>query len=161
MNTRPTIYLLCGLPGSGKTTYARKLEKTGVVRLSLDEELFSLFGREFPPEQYSEFEKQTKKKLLEKTFSLIKDGKSVILDWGFWKKDERVGVKNATQEQGAAVKLLYFKKDSSALLHGVKNRDLSKNHEISDDMLEKFSAQFEEPNDENEEIVPFKPQRAK
>ncbi len=155
MNTRPIIYLLCGLPGSGKTTYAKQLEKENTVRLSLDEELFALFGREFSLEQYSEFEKQIKGKLLERTISLIKDGKSVILDWGFWKKNEREEVKKIMQGQGAEVRLLYFKKDAPKLLQGVQNRDLSKNHEISDEMLVKFSNQFEEPNSENEEIIPL------
>jgi hypothetical protein len=31
------VYLLCGLTGSGKTTYARRLEAGGAVRLSVDE----------------------------------------------------------------------------------------------------------------------------
>jgi predicted kinase len=153
MNTKPTIYLLCGLPGSGKTTYARQLEKNGAVRLSLDEELFTLFGRTFHPERYPEFEKQTKEKLLERAALLIEDKKSTILDWGFWKKKDREEVKMIMQGHGAEVKLLYFKKNTHNLIQGVQNRDFSKNHEISKKMLMNFLTQFEEPNDENEEIV--------
>lgn len=48
----PKIYLLCGLPGSGKTTYAKQLQEQGVIRLSLDEELFKLFGRDFNPRDF-------------------------------------------------------------------------------------------------------------
>lgn len=33
----PVVYLLCGLTGSGKTTYAKRLEAAGAVRLTVDE----------------------------------------------------------------------------------------------------------------------------
>ena len=33
----PMVTLLCGPAGAGKTTYARKLERRGAVRLSMDE----------------------------------------------------------------------------------------------------------------------------
>ena len=35
---RPNLILVCGLPGSGKTTIARRLEQeTGAIRLNIDE----------------------------------------------------------------------------------------------------------------------------
>ncbi|WP_412769062.1 AAA family ATPase [Micromonospora zamorensis] len=43
--SRPVVYLLVGLPGSGKSTYARALELTGVVRLSVDDVLQARHGR--------------------------------------------------------------------------------------------------------------------
>jgi predicted kinase len=42
----PTAFLLIGLTGAGKTTYARRvLEPAGVVRLSVDEIVFARHGR--------------------------------------------------------------------------------------------------------------------
>ncbi len=60
---RPTVHLLCGLPGSGKTSYAKKLETQGVARFTLDEELFKRFGREY--ESHETKLQQTKKELQE------------------------------------------------------------------------------------------------
>lgn len=41
---KATVFLLVGLTGSGKTTYAKRvLEPAGVLRLSVDEEVFSSF----------------------------------------------------------------------------------------------------------------------
>lgn len=43
----PTLYLMCGIPASGKSTYARKLaEKTGAAYVSRDEIRFSLLKDE-------------------------------------------------------------------------------------------------------------------
>ncbi len=37
-NQRPVLITFCGLPGSGKTTTAKEVEKTtGAVRLNIDE----------------------------------------------------------------------------------------------------------------------------
>jgi len=37
--SRPEVVLLCGVAGAGKTTYAKRLETCGHVRLSIDEEI--------------------------------------------------------------------------------------------------------------------------
>lgn len=34
---RGLVVMMCGLPGSGKSTYARALERRGYARLSIDE----------------------------------------------------------------------------------------------------------------------------
>jgi hypothetical protein len=39
------VYLLCGLTGSRKTSYAKRLEAGGAVRLSVDEEVYARHGR--------------------------------------------------------------------------------------------------------------------
>jgi predicted kinase len=47
MDIRPTLYVMVGLPGAGKTTYARHLEaEKQVLRLTPDEWMIPLFGRE-------------------------------------------------------------------------------------------------------------------
>lgn len=152
MTKKPIIYLLCGLPGSGKTTFAKQLERQDVIRLSLDEELFKMFGKDFSSDQYLDFEKQTKNKLLEQADLLVKDDKSVILDWGFWKREEREKIKSLFHDQNVEIRLVYFKKNLDELVRRVYNRDLKGNHIIDSEMMKKFFDQFEEPTGEGEEI---------
>lgn len=43
---KPIAHLICGFIGSGKTTFARKLEKeTGAARFTKDEWMVRLFGK--------------------------------------------------------------------------------------------------------------------
>ena len=47
----PKVTLLCGPAGAGKTTYARKLERRGAVRLSMDEAVWDDGWRQDEPPQ--------------------------------------------------------------------------------------------------------------
>ena len=38
------VIMMCGVCGSGKTTYAKKKEQEGYIRLSIDEEIWKLYG---------------------------------------------------------------------------------------------------------------------
>ncbi len=49
MASEPVLFLLVGLPGSGKTTRAREIERTHrALRLSPDEWMLPLFGESDP-----------------------------------------------------------------------------------------------------------------
>lgn len=39
------VIMMCGVCGSGKTTYAKQKEEDGYARLSIDEELWKTYGR--------------------------------------------------------------------------------------------------------------------
>jgi predicted kinase len=42
---QPIAHIICGFIGSGKTTFARKLEKeTGAIRITKDEWIIKIFG---------------------------------------------------------------------------------------------------------------------
>ncbi len=71
---KPSVFLLCGLPGSGKTTYAKKLEQSGAIRYTLDEEVFKRFGRHFE-DGYDEKEAQTKAELRDLCTKQVMGGK--------------------------------------------------------------------------------------
>jgi hypothetical protein len=59
-----TVILLCGIAGSGKTTAAQHLESKGFLRLSIDEEIWSTYGRygiDYPAAEYPNLQKQAAK----------------------------------------------------------------------------------------------------
>ena len=86
------VIMMCGVCGSGKTTYAKKKEQEGYIRLSIDEEMWKLYGRkgiDYPEEQYEKLSEQVEAALQKKLLSLIQQGKDVVIDFSFWSKENR------------------------------------------------------------------------
>ena len=102
--SRPVAYLLSGLPCSGKSTYARALAGTGVVRLSLDDAMAQRFGRpgkdyagHLQPEREPDVLRQLDLQLVE----LLRAGVSVVFDHGLGRRDERNRYKRLVTGAGA------------------------------------------------------------
>lgn len=156
---KPIVYLLCGLTGSGKTTYAKQLEKQGCIRLSLDEALFKRYGRDFDNNKFFEYEKAIENELKNELIGLLQKGESVVLDFGFWTRKNRDHYKELIKQNNAEWKLIYFKAYKQVLLDRLEERNSKKDpyaHLITTSMLEDFIQRFEEPNKEEEIIVKSK-----
>ncbi|MFJ2734710.1 MULTISPECIES: AAA family ATPase [unclassified Streptomyces] len=82
----PTVYLLVGLTGSGKTTYARRrLESAGAVRLSVDERVHARHGRygvDYPERDYFSLEAVVVAEVREELVDLVAAGRDAVLDHG-------------------------------------------------------------------------------
>ena len=86
VDTRPTLFLLVGLPGAGKTTRARELEVAQrALRFSPDEWMIPLYGESDPDGMRDVLEGR----LIATGARVLELGTSVILDFGFWGRDER------------------------------------------------------------------------
>ena len=81
------VVLVCGPAGAGKTTYARGLEREGYVRLSFDEEAWSLGHREHPlgTQTSDEVHRRLQHRLLEH----VRRGEDVVVDTSFWSRASR------------------------------------------------------------------------
>ncbi len=69
MGLMSKVIMMCGICGSGKTTYAKKKEQEGYIRLSIDEEMWKLYGRkgiDYPEEQYEKLSEQVEAALQKK-----------------------------------------------------------------------------------------------
>ena len=76
------VIMMCGVCGSGKTTYAKKKEQKGYIRLSIDEEMWKLYGRkgiDYPEEQYEKLSEQVEAALQKKLLSLIQQATDLRL----------------------------------------------------------------------------------
>ena len=83
------VILICSKICCGKTTYAQKLcKENNAILLSVDEITLALFGRD-AGENHDIYVEQTEKFLFEKSIEIIESGINVVLDWGFWTKEER------------------------------------------------------------------------
>lgn len=147
--TMPSVYLLCGKPGAGKTTLAHQFEQCRAgIRLSADELMVALFGQHMARETFERRLAACKDYLLNETVRLNRIGVSVVLDWGFWTCAERLATHARLEEQNIMVQLLYLDVPNPELQARLAERNThlpAGTFEITDAMFTAFSNQFEEP----------------
>src|SRR4028119_2022154 len=97
-----TAHLLFGYLGSGKTTFAKRLEvEHGAVRFTPDEWMARLFGDDPPEESFTE-KAEAILELLEPLWTrCLSLGVDVVLDYGFWSRKERDEVRAGVARLGA------------------------------------------------------------
>lgn len=101
-----TLILVCGLPGSGKTTFAKRLEaERNAVRMCPDDWIEALL--QHPDDSW---EKDRLRNAVENlqwhlTREYLAKGLTVILENGFWSEEERSQYAMAALEIGARIEL--------------------------------------------------------
>lgn len=156
----PVVFLLVGLTGSGKTTYAqRQLEPEGAVRLSVDEVVHERHGRygvDYPENTYFEKEAPVVSELHEQLAELVAEGRDVVWDHGLWPRKDRDAMKELVEAAGGRWRLLYFPVEREELLRRLAERNEREDANalvVTPEALDDFFARFEKPQDEGEETV--------
>ena len=144
--TPPRLILICGLPGSGKTTFAKELApKVPAVRLSPDEWKHDL-GIDYYDEQRRV---QLENRLWQLGQELLPLGQSVILENGFWTREERDELRLAARSLGVPVELHYLEAPVDELWRRLELRNDEARPgaaPIKREDLEKWALQFEAPD---------------
>lgn len=159
--TTPTVYMLCGFVGSGKTTYARQLEAQGVTRLSVDEVVFRRHGRhgvDYPESEHPSHWGAAVEEVDRRLHDLLVAGKSVVLDFGFWSREDRDWYKRLADEGGATWRLLYFRATEDVLRHRLVARNRRSGWDpnalrVEDRHFREFLTRFHPPSGEGEEVI--------
>lgn len=148
------LYLLCGKPGCGKTTLAKKLKNEfGVIHLSADDFMLKLFGEITDRKIFDEKLTVTKNLIYDISKQLLVKN-DVVLDFGFWTRNERDKVKLLFKN--SKVVLVYLKLDNEEIFKQVENRNknLQDNEYFMDRPTFDFlSAKFEEPTEDENPII--------
>ncbi len=145
------VIVLCGKVGSGKTTYAKKLEADiGAVTLSVDEWMLGIHGRDIPCSNHQEMVERVKKCLYKEADKFLSKGVNVILDFGFWTRKERGAVKERFGSYDVLIH--YLKADEELLYRRLEVRNSSAEdatYKIERETHERLNARFEEPVEED------------
>jgi predicted kinase len=138
------LIIVCGLPGSGKTTLAKELEgRLRAIRFSPDEWMDAL-----SLDVYDE-ERRGKIEALQWKFGqeLLALGLTVIIEWGTWGRSERDILRLGARALGAAVELHYLAAPADVLFDRIQRRRLE-NPPIERDALSRWCEMFQVPTPE-------------
>ncbi|WP_409274987.1 AAA family ATPase [Neobacillus sp. SCS-31] len=155
----PLVVMMCGVAGSGKTTFSQQLEKEGFVRLSIDEEIWATHGRfgiDFPIEKIEEYKIEAERRLCNQLTELIRDKQQVVIDFSFWNRAKRDKYKQLIEESGGKWKLIYLNVHPDDLRERLKirNKRFDANaFPISEEILSSYLNGFETPKGEGEIVI--------
>jgi predicted kinase len=142
---QPTLFLTVGLPATGKTSAARRVEiEHNALRLTKDEWVKALYGHENPRSATDVIEGR----LIEIGLRVLGLGGNVVIDFGLWGRDERSALRRAAVDRGACVKMLYFEAAPAEQRRRILQRHADAPHTtwpMSDEQLARWARKFQVP----------------
>jgi predicted kinase len=144
-----TLHLMVGLPCSGKTTLARRLEvERSALRLTPDEWHVRLFGQDAETSEHDARHGLIEALLWDLAARLLVLGTNVILDFGFWSREEREDFRLRAKEMGAGSEVHFLDVPEEVLLRRLAERNTQSSERVFHipvEMMKSYMALFQAP----------------
>lgn len=121
----PKLVIVCGVSGSGKTRLARQYEALGMVRLSVDELIWSEYGKDFsslPPSEQKEITLRTEETIGSLLSNLLEVGRDVVVDGCLCKRFKRDALVEIARKKMASVEGIYLTAPDDVILERLARR---------------------------------------
>lgn len=152
------LFIVCGLPGSGKTTRALALsERFGAIRMSADDWMEQLGVEIWDQDVRARIEAIQR----DMAADLLRVGASIVVEWGTWARVERDDLLAIARDVGASAHLEMLDPPLDTLWDRVRTRALEQergSRAITRADIEEWSTIIERPTaDELAGYDPFPP----
>lgn len=159
--TEPRIvFMMCGLAGSGKTTFAQRLEALGCERFSIDEEVWrhdGRFGVDYPEAAYADLQAAAETRLRLRLEDQLMRGTKAVIDFAFWNGAVRARYRGLVEARDHRCCIIYLQVDEAILLGRLRERSVRRDANaafpITDELLAKYVQGFDIPSGEEAWIV--------
>lgn len=145
----PTLFMICGLPGAGKTTLAKQLEiSENAFRFCPDEWITSLLKDAADTPEMDRLRDPVESLQWEMAKRVLTLGMNVILENGFWSREERMRFRSQAQALSVRVELRYLDVPRDELWRRLSKRNAelpSGTFPIREDQLDLWLTWFEPP----------------
>jgi len=148
---KPTLFLIIGLPGSGKTTKAKEIElQRSALRFTPDEWIIALYGENLDRATRDAVRNPVEQLQWQIAKQNLSHGMNVVLDWGFWTRTEREKYRKEAKAMGVSVQTIFIDVSPDELWKRVSNRSESQKGtlKIEQEDLEEWSKKFEPPTED-------------
>jgi predicted kinase len=147
------LYIVTGLPFSGKTTLTEKLKNRFSFKVASVDEM--LDKGNYVVEEMSQDDWNTVySQAFEKLKELLRKGKTVIFDGASLKKSERDTLRGIAESLNVPCKLIYLNTSRHEIAERRRqNLKLKQRDQLEDVTMEKALSMFEEPTEDEKPII--------
>ncbi len=144
-----TLFMICGLPGAGKTTFAKQLEHSeSALRLCPDAWIATLLADPNDTAELDRLRTPVESLQWEVAQRALQLGVNVIMENGFWSRAERDMFRAQAEALGAQVKLHFLEVSRDELWIRLTKRNanlLPGTFRVTEEQLDLWLSWFEAP----------------
>lgn len=153
------VIAICGKICCGKTYYSNMIKaKDNYVVLSCDEITSMLFDNNLG-DKHDEITQRIKQYLLTKSIDVVNANCNVILDWGFWTKNERQNIRQYFQSMNIEFEMHFINITNNAWERNIDERNSKiingedkSNYYLDEGLINKLLSLWESPTKDEIDI---------
>ena len=153
---KPTLFILCGLPFSGKTTLAKALiqkygwEFVGLDEINRERGIGIDVSKAITPKEWDISYQLT----FTRTAKLLSDGKTVIYDATNFTKEQRRKLVTIAENHGASAKIIYVDTPKAEVIkRWMENKEKTQRNDVREEDFMQVVNNFEAPSPEEHAIA--------